>query len=42
MACVQGEIGCESDFILMEDNAAGHGCWYMDTEREKEGIKKIN
>ena len=42
MACLQGEIGCDPDFILMEDNAAGHGCWYTDTEREKEGIKKMN
>jgi hypothetical protein len=26
----------------MEDNAPGHDCWYTDSEREKEGIRKVN
>jgi len=30
------------DFILMEDNAACHHCWYTDPERQKEGIEKMD
>jgi len=30
------------DFILMEDNAAYYHCWYTDSEREKEGIEKMD
>ena len=30
------------DFILMEDSAAGHHCWYTDSEREREGIRKMD
>lgn len=32
----------DPEFILMEDNAPGHDCWYTNSEREKEGIAKIN
>jgi transposase len=29
------------NFLLMEDNAPAHKCWYNNSEREKEGIPKV-
>jgi hypothetical protein len=28
----------DPEFVLMEDNAPGHDCWYTKSEREKAGI----
>ena len=39
-ACKE-RLAVNPDFILMEDNAASHHCWYTDAEREKEGIRKM-
>ena len=30
------------DSTLMEDNLVGYHCWYTGSEREKEGIEKID
>ncbi|RPB05912.1 hypothetical protein L873DRAFT_1824677 [Choiromyces venosus 120613-1] len=32
----------DQEFILMEDNAPGHDCWYTNQERVKEGVNKVN
>jgi len=34
-------VSVNPDFIPMENNAASHGCWYTDAEREKEGVRKM-
>ena len=39
-ACKE-RLAVNPDFILMEDNATSHHCWYTDAEREKEGIRKM-
>ena len=39
-ACKE-RVAVNPDFILMEDNAASHHCWYTDAEREEDGIRKI-
>jgi hypothetical protein len=35
-------MGENPDFILMEDNAGCHDCWYTNSEREKEGIPNVD
>jgi len=40
-ACKE-RLALNPDFILMEDNAASHDCWYTDAERKKEGIQKMD
>jgi len=39
-ACKE-RLAVNPDFILMEDNAASHHCWYTDAQREKEGVREM-
>ena len=40
-ACKE-RMALNPDFILMENNADCHHCWYTDSGREKEGIEKMD